>query len=187
MFLLCALKKTQDFLINFSKICLKISFGGGNYCAGYVGGIFTAYNTCAQIDCARHFNQSGFADFFNAFNVEKYSGKRSSHKSENSARIFGNCGGLLTNYLGHGVILDKIPPDAPQLGVELNNSTCSGVDIAIYIESVIYVSQNPTISHGVILDPSGTQIYRRITQMFMHGGLLHLIANLVGLYFIGFF
>ena len=53
--------------------------------------------------------------------------------------IFGNCGGLLTNYLGH----------------------------------------------GVILDPSGTQIYRRITQMFMHGGLLHLIANLVGLYFIG--
>ena len=27
--------------------------------------------------------------------------------------------------------------------------------------------------------------YRHFTQIFLHGGLLHLIANLIGLYFIG--
>ncbi|MDE7396053.1 MAG: rhomboid family intramembrane serine protease, partial [Clostridiales bacterium] len=29
----------------------------------------------------------------------------------------------------------------------------------------------------------GTQVYRHLTQNLLHGGLLHLIANLVGLYF----
>lgn len=53
--------------------------------------------------------------------------------------IFGSCGGLLSNYL----------------------------------------------AMGSILDPNGTQIYRHLTQMFLHGGLLHLIANITGLYFIG--
>jgi len=53
--------------------------------------------------------------------------------------IFGSCGGLLSNYL----------------------------------------------AMGAIVDPSGTQIYRHFTQMLLHGGILHLIANLVGLYFIG--
>lgn len=49
--------------------------------------------------------------------------------------LMGNCGGLLTNYLGMGSV--------------------------------------------------GSQFYRHLTQMFLHGGLLHLIANCVGLYFIG--
>ena len=31
----------------------------------------------------------------------------------------------------------------------------------------------------------GTAVYRHITQMLLHGGLLHLTANAVGLYFIG--
>ncbi len=52
--------------------------------------------------------------------------------------IFGNCGGLITNYLGYGKGLTN-----------------------------------------------GTAIYRRFTQIFLHGGLLHLIANCVGLFFIG--
>lgn len=38
---------------------------------------------------------------------------------------------------------------------------------------------------GKALDPSGTEIYRHFTQMFLHGGLLHLVANAVGLYFVG--
>mgnify|MGYP001027423996 FL=1 len=33
--------------------------------------------------------------------------------------------------------------------------------------------------------PGGQAVYRHLTMMFMHGGLLHLIANCVGLYFIG--
>lgn len=49
--------------------------------------------------------------------------------------IFGNCGGLLTNYLGIGAV--------------------------------------------------GNEFYRHFTQMFMHSGLLHLIANSVGMYFVG--
>ena len=53
--------------------------------------------------------------------------------------VLGNCGGLLTNYLGM----------------------------------------------GATLNPSGTQIYRHFTQMFLHGGLLHLVANCLGLYFAG--
>lgn len=52
--------------------------------------------------------------------------------------IFGSCGGLLTNYMARGEILEN-----------------------------------------------GTAIYRSITLMFLHGHILHLIANLVGLYFIG--
>lgn len=52
--------------------------------------------------------------------------------------ILGNCGGLLTNYLGMGSLLEN-----------------------------------------------GNAIYRHFTQMFLHGGLLHLIANCVGLYFVG--
>lgn len=52
--------------------------------------------------------------------------------------IFGSCGGLLTNYLGMGGVLEN-----------------------------------------------GNAVYRHFTQMFLHGGLLHLIANCVGLYFIG--
>ena len=52
--------------------------------------------------------------------------------------IFGNCGGLLKNYLA-------IVPDIP----------------------------------------GGKAVYRRLTLMFMHRGLLHLIANCVGLFFIG--
>lgn len=34
---------------------------------------------------------------------------------------------------------------------------------------------------------NGDAVYRHFTQMFIHGGLLHLAANLVGLYFIGNF
>lgn len=49
--------------------------------------------------------------------------------------IFGNCGGLLTHYLGMGAV--------------------------------------------------GNGVYRHFTQMFLHGGLLHLIANAVGMYFVG--
>lgn len=49
--------------------------------------------------------------------------------------IFGNCGGLLTYYLGMGKV--------------------------------------------------GNSFYRHFTQMFLHSGLLHLIANSVGIYFIG--
>lgn len=41
------------------------------------------------------------------------------------------------------------------------------------------------LAMGKPVDPSGTQIYRHFTQMFLHGGILHLIANIVGLYFIG--
>ncbi len=52
--------------------------------------------------------------------------------------IFGSCGGLLTNYLGMGGVLEN-----------------------------------------------GNAVYRHFTQMFMHGGLMHLVANCVGLYFIG--
>lgn len=52
--------------------------------------------------------------------------------------IMGNCGGLVTNYLGLGVCLEN-----------------------------------------------GTALYRHFTQMFLHGGLLHLIANIIGLVFIG--
>ncbi len=53
--------------------------------------------------------------------------------------IFGNCGGLLTNYL----------------------------------------------AMGKTLTPHTNAVYRHITMMFLHGGLLHLTANLVGFYFIG--
>ncbi len=52
--------------------------------------------------------------------------------------IMGSCGGLLTNYLGMGGVLEN-----------------------------------------------GNAVYRHLTQMFLHGGLLHLAANCVGLYFIG--
>ncbi len=52
--------------------------------------------------------------------------------------IFGTCGGLLTNYMARGEILQN-----------------------------------------------GTAIYRSFTLMFLHGHILHLIANVVGLYFIG--
>ena len=38
---------------------------------------------------------------------------------------------------------------------------------------------------GTTLTPYTNAAYRHITQMFLHGGLLHLIANLVGLFFIG--
>lgn len=34
---------------------------------------------------------------------------------------------------------------------------------------------------------NGNAVYRHFTQMFLHGGLLHLTANLLGLYFIGNF
>ncbi len=34
---------------------------------------------------------------------------------------------------------------------------------------------------------NGHAVYRHFTQMFLHGGLLHLTANLIGLYFIGNF
>lgn len=53
--------------------------------------------------------------------------------------LLGFCGGLLTNYMGTGQVLDS----------------------------------------------AGTEIYRYATQMFLHGHLLHFIANLIGLYFIG--
>lgn len=49
--------------------------------------------------------------------------------------ILGNCGGLLTHYLGMGKV--------------------------------------------------GNDPYRHLTQMFLHSGLLHLIANCIGMYFIG--
>ncbi len=52
--------------------------------------------------------------------------------------VMGSCGGLLTNYLGMGGVLEN-----------------------------------------------GNAFYRHFTQMFLHGGLLHLVANCVGLYFIG--
>lgn len=61
--------------------------------------------------------------------------------SESSAAlnyIMGSCGGLLTNYMGMGGVLEN-----------------------------------------------GNAVYRHFTQMFLHGGLLHLVANCVGLYFIG--
>lgn len=32
---------------------------------------------------------------------------------------------------------------------------------------------------------NGNAVYRHFTQMFLHGGLLHLIANAVGLFFVG--
>ncbi len=38
---------------------------------------------------------------------------------------------------------------------------------------------------GSTLVPNGLALYRRLTNMFLHGHILHLIANLVGLYFIG--
>lgn len=53
--------------------------------------------------------------------------------------IFGNCGGLLTNYM----------------------------------------ALSPALS------PYGAGIYRRLTTNLLHGNILHLIANLAGLYFIG--
>lgn len=53
--------------------------------------------------------------------------------------LLGNCGGLLTHYLGMG--------------------------------------------KG--LGPDGLTFYRHFTQMFLHGGLLHLIANAIGMFFIG--
>ncbi|MCI8556076.1 MAG: rhomboid family intramembrane serine protease [Clostridia bacterium] len=53
--------------------------------------------------------------------------------------LLGNCGGLLTNYLGVGKVLNY----------------------------------------------NSSQVYRYVTQMFLHGHLFHLIGNLVGLYFIG--
>lgn len=49
--------------------------------------------------------------------------------------ILGNCGGLLTHYLGMGAV--------------------------------------------------GNEFYRHFTQIFLHGGLLHLIANAIGMYFVG--
>lgn len=53
--------------------------------------------------------------------------------------IMGNCGGLLTHYLGMGQGLGS----------------------------------------------GGSAFYRHFTQIFLHGGLLHLIANAVGMFFIG--
>ncbi len=53
--------------------------------------------------------------------------------------LFGNCGGLLSNYM----------------------------------------------AIGNFLVPYGTSAYRHFTCIFLHGHILHLIANLVGLYFIG--
>ncbi len=53
--------------------------------------------------------------------------------------IFGNCGGLLTNYL----------------------------------------------AMGNTLVPYTNAVYRHLTTMLLHGGILQLIANLVGFYFIG--
>ena len=38
---------------------------------------------------------------------------------------------------------------------------------------------------GRILTPDGEAFYRRLTCVFLHGHILHLIANVVGLYFIG--
>ncbi len=52
--------------------------------------------------------------------------------------VMGSCGGLLTNYLGMGSMLEN-----------------------------------------------GNAVYRHFTQMFLHGGLLHLIANCIGLFCIG--
>lgn len=49
--------------------------------------------------------------------------------------ILGNCGGILTHYLGMGAV--------------------------------------------------GNGVYRHFTQIFLHGGLFHLIANAVGMYFVG--
>ncbi len=37
---------------------------------------------------------------------------------------------------------------------------------------------------GGVLE-NGNAVYRHFTQMFLHGGLLHLVANCLGLYFIG--
>lgn len=51
--------------------------------------------------------------------------------------VLGNCGGLLTHYMGMGSV--------------------------------------------------GNGVYRHFTQMFLHSGLLHLVANAAGLYFIGNF
>lgn len=39
------------------------------------------------------------------------------------------------------------------------------------------------MGHG--LGANGSAFYRHFTQMFLHGGLLHLVANAVGMYFIG--
>lgn len=41
-----------------------------------------------------------------------------------------------------------------------------------------------SMAMGGTLENSGA-FYRHFTQMFLHGGLLHLVANLVGLYFVG--
>ncbi len=40
------------------------------------------------------------------------------------------------------------------------------------------------LAMGMTLE-NGTAIYRHLTNIFLHGGLLHLIANAIGLYFIG--
>lgn len=41
------------------------------------------------------------------------------------------------------------------------------------------------LAKGSVLTPEGGQIYRNFTQTFLHGGILHLTANLLGLYLIG--
>ena len=38
---------------------------------------------------------------------------------------------------------------------------------------------------GSTLVPNGLGVYRRLTSVFLHGHILHLIANVVGLYYIG--
>lgn len=81
-----------------------------------------------------------FLDRFLPF-PEGYDGFNAWDKDSSAALnyIFGNCGGLLTNYM----------------------------------------------ALGSSLSPYGTSFYRRLTSMLLHGHILHLIANVVGLYFIG--
>lgn len=81
-----------------------------------------------------------FLDRFLPF-PEGYDGFNMWDKDSSAAfnYIFGNCGGLLTNYM----------------------------------------------ALGSSLSPYGTSFYRHLTSMLLHGHILHLIANVVGLYFIG--
>ena len=50
----------------------------------------------------------------------------------------------------------------------------------------IFGSCGGLLSNYMALGGAGrTEVYRHFTMTFLHGGVLHLIANLVGLYFIG--
>lgn len=53
------------------------------------------------------------------------------------------------------------------------------------IVNYIFGNCGGLLTHYLAMGVVGNEFYRHFTQMFLHGGLLHLIANAVGMYFIG--